>query len=604
MLQRSFLSASSLKTDQKEVSKASTPNRAPTKRRRPSDVEAVIEEDSASDSSSESDSDISDMYGNYSLPYLQNDIGTLQNQIQYQQSKQKKHMRKVQLLDKNIRRNTKKLGRLTRLFISQQQQPSQTSRLGSSSTNMQFLPTTTTTTKKGIKAKDRLAADERDAPLFQLSPSSSTLHHPKTKTTITTPPSEAKPLLSIDRPRSTKSHAPPSPPPPSGLLGDKNLAYQDTLDVLMRKKVTTMKDGFDRKARTLLCNNNENVTDEHMKDLMVSSSLDGELQFWNACDKKRIDKLGGGAIFKDTWIEDLCWASPTVLTLAPASREGVVNTQSVVVLDLKSVDRNSVRGDIQTMTKIPHEKGFDVITAADFGNRGSALKEKISFVTAGGDKSVYLWNLSRDDRNDSFDEELHRLDIRHTNRVQALCIDKHSNTLYSGGADNKLDAFDMERGTSIYEFHIGNRINSINLSNANPNYALIGLSKNDHQFCLYDKRCYGVKGVRLRFGATESENMSKYAQPDWHSNGHTVVYGSQGGPRLNFWDIRYTDVGKGPSFTIALDSGIAGNKSNKVVQSVFLPNRNTMATVTASRTLIWMDYSLSENCKPSPINNI
>ncbi|CAO3596695.1 unnamed protein product [Absidia cylindrospora] len=531
MLQRSFLSASSLKNDQKEVSKASTPSRTPTKRRRPSDIEAAIEVDSVSDSSSESDGDISGMYGNYSLPYLQNDIGTLQNQIQYQQSKQKKHMRKVQSLDKNIRRNTKKLGRLTRLLISQQQQQSsQSSRLTSSpSSNMQFLPTT----KKAIKSKDKLAADERDAPLFQLSPSSTTLHHsPSIPKATTTPPSATKQSLPMDRPRS-KGHV--SPPAALVSKADKNLAYQDTLDVLMRQKVTTMKDGFDRKARTLLCNNNENVTDEHMKDLMVSSSLDGELQFWNACDKKRIDKLGGGAIFKDTWIEDLCWVSPTVLTLAPASKEGLVATQSVVVLDLKSVDRNSVRGDIQTMTKIPHERGFDVITSADMGNRGSALTEKISFVTAGGDKSVYLWNLSRDDRNDSFDEELHRLDIRHTNRVQALCLDKHNNTLYSGGADNKLDAFDMEKGTSIYEFNIGNRINSINLNNANPNYALLGLSKNDNQFCLYDKRCYGVKGLKLRFGATESENMSKYAQPDWHSNGHTVVYGSQGGPRLNFW---------------------------------------------------------------------
>jgi hypothetical protein len=51
-----------------------------------------------------------------------------------------------------------------------------------------------------------------------------------------------------------------------------------------------------------------------------------------------------------------------------------------------------VKGDIQAMAAIPHQKGFESICAVDAGNRGGTTSERISFVTAGTDKTVVSMN--------------------------------------------------------------------------------------------------------------------------------------------------------------------------------------------------------------------
>jgi hypothetical protein len=49
----------------------------------------------------------------------------------------------------------------------------------------------------------------------------------------------------------------------------------------MRQKQNVIKDAFDRKARRLLCTKSDNITQQNdLEDLMVSCSLNGELQFW------------------------------------------------------------------------------------------------------------------------------------------------------------------------------------------------------------------------------------------------------------------------------------------------------------------------------------
>ncbi|KAI8340666.1 WD40-repeat-containing domain protein [Chlamydoabsidia padenii] len=252
------------------------------------------------------------------------------------------------------------------------------------------------------------------------------------------------------------------------------------------------------------------------------------------------------------------------------------------------------------MASMPHDKGFESIASVDFGYQGGkALEERISFVTSGGDKTVCLWNLSRENRDDIFEEVIHPLEIKHTNRIHSLCMVKNTGILYTGGADFRLNAFDMKAERAVGELNLRHMIHDIQKNNTNPNYLLVTLAKSDGQFVIFDQRCSHPKGVSLLFGAHETDRMERYAKPDWHNNGYTVMCGSPAETRLNFWDIRYTNVEKGPSFTISLEAG--SGKGHRVLQSVFLPNKGTTASVTSSRSLIWMDYRISPDCKPSTV---
>ncbi|KAI8340665.1 hypothetical protein BC941DRAFT_224215 [Chlamydoabsidia padenii] len=117
MLPRSFLSASSLKNGLEEISTSSNKRRRSTTYRKD-----VLESDSSTDSSSDSDNELPDIYETYSEAYLYNDIGALLNQIQHQQTKHRKHLKRAITLEKTIRKNTKKLSLLTRLLIKKQHQ--------------------------------------------------------------------------------------------------------------------------------------------------------------------------------------------------------------------------------------------------------------------------------------------------------------------------------------------------------------------------------------------------------------------------------------------------------------------------------------------------
>lgn len=46
-------------------------------------------------------------------------------------------------------------------------------------------------------------------------------------------------------------------------------------------------------------------------------------------------------LFKDTWIEDICWASPHTLALAPATKTSQPNDYSITLIDINPIDRVS-----------------------------------------------------------------------------------------------------------------------------------------------------------------------------------------------------------------------------------------------------------------------
>ncbi|CAO3635311.1 unnamed protein product [Cunninghamella blakesleeana] len=210
------------------------------------------------------------------------------------------------------------------------------------------------------------------------------------------------------------------------------------------------KKSITRKPRSLILNRSGAVTDNYMKELLVSTSLDGELQFINTETRKVIKTLESNILFKDTWIEDLCWASTHTLALAPATKSGQPNNYSISLLDVNLIDRSNIEGNIQQLSHNPHTKPFSVIVPCDINNQNN--QSKASFLTAGEDKAVYLWNLKRELPNKQWKEEnTTPIKIFHSNRVNALLYDDHLHRIYSGGSDKRFVYYDITAEKQISE---------------------------------------------------------------------------------------------------------------------------------------------------------
>ncbi|KAI8083049.1 WD40-repeat-containing domain protein [Halteromyces radiatus] len=595
LLPQSFLSTSSLKNEQETKTKGTTSKQYPAKRQRRNDQVYNTLTDVSSGSSSDTDSDeASDNSDTYSQKYLENDISILTTKIQHQQLKQRKYMEKLRVLDKTIRKNTAKLGELTQKLITQQQtHPRHTNSISTHSTSFEapniveeqplFSP---------IKSDNRSTDDTPISMKTTLGRRESVIQKTHSDKIVSSTKNKiVSRLKGEDTNRSSSRN--------NSSDSSNEWAYQNSFDMILRKKETVDKEAFDRKTRQLLFNRVKSNSNQHIEDLMAVSTLNGELQFWDTKYRKKVKALGSDIIFKNTWIEDMCWSSETTLAMIPAVKgEPGTIEQSVVVVDIISSNKDNVEGCIRTLMNKPHEKGLAVIASvgSDFGT--NSMQDGSSFVTAGIDKTAYLWKLTRDGPSGDYVETLHPLHIRHTSRIQALYVDKDTDTLFSGSADYRLCGYDLKKEIPTFETKFENRVNHINSNAATPNNLLISLSRKTDQFCLVDKRCVGSKEICLQFGSVEDENLSRYIRPDWHGNGYTVVCGSQADPRLKFWDMRYINVSKGPSFTVEMQ-GISGiSKSSRISQSVFLPNRDTMVTVASTRVLTWMDYIMQPGIKP------
>jgi hypothetical protein len=74
-----------------------------------------------------------------------------------------------------------------------------------------------------------------------------------------------------------------------------------------------------------------------------------------------------------------------------------------------------------------------------------------------------------------------------------------------------------------------------------------------------------------------------------HENGYTVSCGSQGSAKLNFWDLRYIDVGKSPSFSMNT-TGTA-----RILKSLFIPHSDSIVAFSSLRKMIWFDYQVEKD---------
>lgn len=106
---------------------------------------------------------------------------------------------------------------------------------------------------------------------------------------------------------------------------------------------------------------------------------------------------------------------------------------------------------------------------------------------------------------------------------------------------------------------------------------------------IYDQRVPGFEGIKLKFGQFEQETLSRFIKPDMHENGYMVCCGGQGAPKLNFWDLRYNQVSRGPSFTMDTQA------AKRSLRSMFIPGQDTIVSLSSSRYITWIDYAVTKD---------
>ncbi|KAI8150050.1 WD40-repeat-containing domain protein [Fennellomyces sp. T-0311] len=312
-----------------------------------------------------------------------------------------------------------------------------------------------------------------------------------------------------------------------------------------------------------------------------------------------ITNIGPERFYKNGWIEELCWVTPTTLAMCTGRpKQDSSGDASVLLTHIGKVKRDDVEVRVQTLEEKPHQKEIVAIAPVQLGQTGNVGVERTSFVTGGADHLVCLWDMIRDSPQEDFAlADVNKLQISHTNSVQALCYDAYHERLYTGGADSKLFTYDMLSQKSIGELKIGNRINHIMKSPKDPNLMLISQAQTSDQFAIYDQRTPGLRGIQLSFGFSETENVSRYIKPDWHQSGYMVVCGSQSESKVHFWDIRYSGVQRGPCFSLLTQ----GSGPSRILRTLFVPNRNTLVSVSSTRTMTWTDFTVQPNSKISSI---
>ncbi|CAO3610421.1 unnamed protein product [Cunninghamella echinulata] len=366
------------------------------------------------------------------------------------------------------------------------------------------------------------------------------------------------------------------------------LRHSNYCDIFHRKSEIVDRKSLNRKPRSLLSNRSPLVTNQDMRDLLIATSLDGQLQFINMETKKVIKTLESDILFKDAWVEDICWASPNSLALSPAVKNLKPNDHTITMINIKSIDKENIEGQIQKLPSNPHSKAYTTITSCDTGKSNY----RASFLTAGEDKAVFFWDLSIRPNEEWKVEKINRAYINHTNRINTLLYDVYSDKVFSGASDKKMICYDLQAESQVFEHHFSSRVNNIMQSKATPNLFLISESKTTNQFTIYDQRCINMKdSLKLNFGCTQDLNLSRYITPDWHENGYTVVCGSQTDSKINFWDLRYNKVSDGPTFAIPLDG------TKRILPTMFIPNRNTIVAASSGHVLSWVDYAVQRHVK-------
>ncbi|KAF9954772.1 hypothetical protein BGZ70_010458, partial [Mortierella alpina] len=361
------------------------------------------------------------------------------------------------------------------------------------------------------------------------------------------------------------------------------VASRAVVETLTNVLADVRKGAFSRKPRSMILHSA--VAGPDMEEVMVTSALDGSINFWDLENRRVMSTIHKNAI-SQPWAEDVCWVGRNVLAVASATKDGVLSKHQMTLVHVaKGKPQRSALGlngpslawTLQSLDQKPHDSSKGGITCiASIAEDASG----ISLATAALDKQIINWKFApQNSEGDCVPIQQQLIHNRHTNSIQALCYAQHSHTLFSGGSDCKVVGWDMPRSEVVVEYKNTERgrVTAVMQNPVDPNLFLVCHAATDNQLSLHDNRQRFDNAV-LRFGFPCADNLSKLVVPSWHPGGAIVSCGTQSEPKINIWDIRWKDVQRGAGQSIDVHD-------KRVFKAAFHPKRSFMTSMSADSSL-------------------
>ncbi|KAI8071354.1 hypothetical protein BC940DRAFT_167401 [Gongronella butleri] len=119
------------------------------------------------------------------------------------------------------------------------------------------------------------------------------------------------------------------------------------------------------------------------------------------------------------------------------------------------------------------------------------------------------------------------------NLIMSLVNDKYNGRLYSGSLDKSLIAWDIETENVVNTRRFASPIRHVMQAKHDPNLCLVSHLSDANQFAIVDSRQHHASVCT--FGRPEPGKQRRHANPDWHSNGFTIVSPGFDAERIYFW---------------------------------------------------------------------
>ncbi|CAO3697359.1 unnamed protein product [Rhizopus stolonifer] len=240
-------------------------------------------------------------------------------------------------------------------------------------------------------------------------------------------------------------------------------ASKTTMDVytLRARQCNT---AFAKKPRSLLYNIAQRGS-EHMSNLLVTSSIAGEVQFWNAKKRQNIKVIGNDYLYNG-WIEDMCWLNPTTLAIYPSKN----SDEPIKTIQISSVTEHDVKGNVQVLGNCPHNGNVSMIGAVN----PTEDSEIGRLVTGGYDHKAYLWTVRRKSATEGYIvDDKTELNIKHTSSLSAFSYNPYNNSIIIGGQDERLSVLDLATNTVLQTNRSTGRISQLIQDSQNPNIQIV-----------------------------------------------------------------------------------------------------------------------------------
>ncbi|KAG0237300.1 hypothetical protein BGW41_000258 [Actinomortierella wolfii] len=383
----------------------------------------------------------------------------------------------------------------------------------------------------------------------------------------------------------------------SATMGRFVLSSKSVVDTLTNLKTDLRSKAFARKPRSLRMYSQ--LAGEKLKDIMVTSSLDGNIQFWDLISRRVVSQVHKNQL-QFPWAEDICWVGKDLLAVASAYAQGQPMLRQLSLVHVSASPatsasglasgrngRTTVSSVCQHVDAMPHDKhGINVLAPVDQFSDGSFV-----LATGGSDKTVYHWRFGAPDSSSEGDyvslgpQLLH---TRHTAAVHGLCYSRFDNVMYSGGTDCRLVAWDMQHKSTVidYRYTDRGRISHILQNPQDPRLFLISHADKSNQLRLMDTRV-GPQDTVLTLGFPAVENISRYVAPCWHPMGGLISCGTTSGTgKIHLWDIRWKNVERGPGQSISVHD-------KTIFRAEFHPTYPLLASMSSDNTLAFIDFQLN-----------